>query len=179
MNLAQWANAATLQLFGDGLGVTCLSWSTGRFEPPTLVAAGAQAFIYRYEEALRQWNSILVLPPPPEGNVLDVSWAPNVGRRFHYIAAAEGMQIRIFKLSRGGVGSSGDNGEGGYTLKVESTQTINIPTPCWRVQWNVTGTVLATSGDHGAVQLWKSDFEGTFKCVSKIKGDLSKVAADS
>jgi nucleoporin SEH1 len=176
MNLAQWANASTLPLFGDGLGVTCLSWSTGRFEPPTLVAAGSQAFVYRYSEVSRQWNSVLVFPPPPEGNVWDICWAPNVGRRFHYIAAAEGRQIRIFKLSRGS-GAEDDNGED--SLKVLSTQTIKLPTPCWRVQWNVTGTVLATSGDKGAVQLWKADFEGNFQCVSHIKGDLSKVAMDA
>eukprot|EP00529_Nitzschia_sp_RCC80_P028903 CAMPEP_0113444334 /NCGR_PEP_ID=MMETSP0014_2-20120614/2613_1 /TAXON_ID=2857 /ORGANISM="Nitzschia sp." /LENGTH=327 /DNA_ID=CAMNT_0000335343 /DNA_START=9 /DNA_END=992 /DNA_ORIENTATION=- /assembly_acc=CAM_ASM_000159 len=173
MNLAQWVNSATLPLFGDGLGVTCLSWSTARFEPPTLVAAGSQALVYRYSDASRQWDSVLVLPPPPEGNVWGISWAPNVGRRFHYIAAAEGRQIRIFKLSRGNGGDGSDDG-----LKLLSTQTIKLPTPCWRVKWNVTGTVLASSGDKGAVQLWKADFEGNFQCVSQIQGDLSKVIMD-
>ena len=166
MNLAQWPLAATLQSFNDGLGVTCLSWFTGRFEPPTLVVGGAHPIVYRYSESSRQWDSIVAFPPPPRGDVLDVAWAPNVGRRYHYIASAEGQQLRIFKLSR-----NGDK------LEVESTQTLQVSN-AWRCQWNVTGTVLASSGDRGVVQLWKSDFEGNFKCVSKIQGDLTQVAAE-
>jgi len=168
MNLAQWANASTLQCFGDGLGVTCLSWSTGRFEPPTLVVGGDHPIVFRYSETSRQWKSIIVLPPPLVGEVLDVAWAPNVGRRYHYIAAAEGKQLRIFKLSRGGDGE-------GDTLELEATQTIQVSN-AWRCQWNVTGTVLACSGDRGVVQMWKSDFEGNFQCVSSIKGNVSQVA---
>lgn len=196
MNLAQWANASTLQCFGDGPGVTSLSWSTGRFEPPTLVVGGAHPIVFRYSDATRQWTSVLVLPPPGPSsgsNVLDVAWAPNVGRRFHYIASAEGSQLRIFKLSRGGswgggggAGSSNDdnnggnnsnnNGGNGGELELESTQTVQVAN-AWRCQWNVTGTVLASSGDRGTVQLWKADFDGNFKIVSRIYGDLSQVVA--
>jgi nucleoporin SEH1 len=169
MNLAQWPLAATVQCFGEGLGVTCLSWSTGRFEQPTLVVGGAHPIVFRYIESSRQWNPILVLPPPPRGDILDVAWAPNVGRRYHYIASAEGQQLRIFKLARS---MEADK------LELESTQTLEV-TNAWRCQWNVTGTVLASSGDGGIVQLWKSDFVGNFKCVSKIHGDLTQVAAEA
>jgi nucleoporin SEH1 len=50
MNLTQWPLAATLQSFSEGtkLGCTGLSWCTGRFEPPTLVASGSHLVIYRY-----------------------------------------------------------------------------------------------------------------------------------
>jgi len=170
MNLAQWANASALQCFGDGLGVTCLSWSTGRFEPPTLVAGGAHPIVFRYSEASRQWNSVIVLPPPSVGHVLDVAWAPNVGRRYHYIASAEGKQLRIFKLSRGG-----ENEGDPVALKLEATQTIEVSN-AWRCQWNVTGTVLACSGDRGAVKMYKSDFKGNFLLVSNIDGDVNKAS---
>jgi WD40 repeat protein len=169
MNLAQWPLAATLQCFDEGLGVTCLSWSTGRFEPPTLVVGGTHPIIYRYSEVSRQWNSLIALPPPRRGDILDVAWAPNVGRRYHYIASAEGQQLRIFKLLRSSEGEK---------LEYESTQTLEVSN-AWRCQWNVTGTVLASSGDRGLVQLWKCDFEGNFKCVSKIQGDLAQVAAEA
>jgi nucleoporin SEH1 len=35
----------------------------------------------------------------------------------------------------------------------------------WRVEWNVTGTILASSGDDGNVYFFRSDFEGKWKCV--------------
>jgi len=28
----------------------------------------------------------------------------------------------------------------------------------WRVAWNITGTMLATTGDDGCVRTWKSNF---------------------
>ena len=179
MNLSQWPLNATLQCFvGEGLGVTCLSWSSGRFEPPTLVVGGAHPIVYRYIESSRQWNPVIVLPPPPKGDILDVAWAPNVGRRYHYIASAERQQLRIFKLSRGSNNNGNSSAEGGANnsnLELINTQTIHA-TNAWRCQWNVTGTVLAVAGDKGVVSLWKSDFGGIFKCVSNIQGDLSDVA---
>jgi nucleoporin SEH1 len=171
MNLAQWPLAATLECFDEGLGVTCLSWSTGRFEPPTLVVGGAHLAVFRYIESSRQWSSLFVLPPPKNSKeVLDVSWAPNVGRRYHYIASAEGQQVRIFKLLR--------STDSGNKLELESTQTLEVSN-AWRCQWNVTGTVLASSGDRGVVHLWKADFAGNFTCVSKIQGDLTQVATEA
>ncbi|KAL3925581.1 MAG: hypothetical protein SGILL_000304, partial [Bacillariaceae sp.] len=125
--------------------------------------------IYRYNETARQWSPVLVLPPPEKGHVLDVAWAPNVGRRHHYVAAAEGKQLRIFKLTRGSGSAEGDS------LELEATQTIPV-SDAWRCQWNVTGTVLAVSGDRGSAKLFKADFEGTFNVVAKIQGDLSQVA---
>jgi WD40 repeat protein len=35
----------------------------------------------------------------------------------------------------------------------------------WRVSWNVTGTILASSGDDGRVLLWKSSFSGEWNKV--------------
>lgn len=169
MNLAQWPLAATLQSFAEGnrLGCTCLSWCNGRFEPPTLVAGGSHVVVYRYTDAARSWQQLMQFPPPEKGDVLDVAWAPNVGRRFHYIASAEDHQLRIYRLNR-------EMSNNDSRLELENVQTV--ATNAWRCQWNVTGTVLASSGDGGIVQLFKADPEGQFQCVSKIDGDLSKIA---
>jgi len=32
----------------------------------------------------------------------------------------------------------------------------------WRVSWNLTGTMLASTGDDGTARLWKSDFRGVW-----------------
>ena len=62
-------------------------------------------------------------------------------------------------------------------LELKATQTIHVSTNAWRCQWNVTGTVLACSGDRGMVEMWKSDFEGKFHCVSSIQGDMRQVVS--
>ena len=69
------------------------------------------------------------------------------------------------KLNNGsGSGSSsGDNDN-----EEVSRQVLDIKDEVvWRCKWNVTGTVLASSGDGGVVGLWKSDFSGKWKCVSE------------
>jgi len=187
MNLAQWPLAASLQSFAEGskLGCTSLGWCTGRFEPPTLVAGGSHLVIFRYSDTARAWQPILQLPAPKTEQVLDVAWAPNVGRRFHYIASAEGDALCIYKLSRDSNSSSSTTEttpdsnnakkdvKSKHYLSLESVQSID--TNAWRCQWNVTGTVLASSGDAGIVQMFKADRNGKFQCVAEVNGDLTQV----
>jgi nucleoporin SEH1 len=100
-----------------------------------------------------------------------------VGRPFHWITATHGPEVRVHKLSR-------DQVDDYTTIELESTQvlgggtmTTTNPNQMFRCWWNVTGTVLASSGAGGMVQLWKSDFQGQWKCVSQIHGDLTQTAA--
>jgi nucleoporin SEH1 len=44
-------------------------------------------------------------------------------------------------------------------------------TEVWRVEWNITGTILASSGDDGTVRLWKKNFANEWKCLSIISGN--------
>lgn len=184
MNLSQWPlQASWTAVSTDGGGITCLSWCPSRFEPQTIaLGSNTHVSLWRYHSASRQYVSLLQFPKHP-GSVLDVSWAPNVGRRFHWIASCEnGGALRVYQLSRGSLssgdandsGSTGDEGNTGDTsLELKSTHVL----PCregstWKCEWNVTGTVLATSGDGGVVQLWKCDTaSGGWKCVSQIHGD--------
>lgn len=41
----------------------------------------------------------------------------------------------------------------------------------WRICWNITGTVLASSADDGQVKLWKSNYQDNWKCVANLRGD--------
>ena len=195
MNLSQWPLAATLQAFADtssNQGCTTLSWSTGRFEPPTLIAGGTHLVIYRYSKSpstgTQAWYPLLKLPSPDKGDIFSVAWAPNVGRRFHVIASAEDDQLKIYTLSREFSPPSSTSGSGGGNSSTTTAAAANtkaptilktqtIATPAWRVQWNVTGTVVAVSAEQ-SVQLYKANATGDWEMVSQVQGDAEAEAME-
>lgn len=168
----------------ENMGVSSLSWCTGRFEPATLVVgcSSGRVSIYRYNDGQRSWLEAIRLPGHATSigvsrGVLDVAWAPNVGRSYHLIATCgKDNQLKVHRLKRGRGSKQGDNtAEGGASqasaLVYEGTELLD-QSQTWRCQWNVTGTVLSSSGDGGMVKLWKNDFQGRWKCVSEIVGDM-------
>ena len=167
----------------ENMGVSSLSWCTGRFEPATLVVgcSSGRVSIYRYNDVQRSWLETIRLPGHATSNgvprgVLDVAWSPNVGRSYHLIASCgKDNRLKVHRVKRG-KGNKGDNSEGGQSLLVYEGTEVLDQSQAWRCQWNVTGTVLASSGDGGMVKLWKCDFQGRWKCVSEIVGDTSGVA---
>lgn len=184
MNLNHWPlngsiEADEVEAGKSELGVTSLSWCNGRFEPPTIVVGGSSGNVnvYRYSDASRQWHLTVRLPPHGRGT-LDVAWAPNVGRSYHLIASA-GMDggLKVHRLKRGrkeGTGGGGGGSASSSLLELDSSQSLDAGNELvWRCEWNVTGTVLASSGDGGSVRLWKSDFRNNWRCVSEVQGDVS------
>jgi nucleoporin SEH1 len=182
--------------FNENMGASCLSWCTGRFEPATLVVgySSGRVSVIRYDDDKRSWLEMIHLPghATPRGvprGVLDVSWAPNVGRSFHLIATCgKDNQLKVHRIqrgNRGGGSSSGDangvsgSGSGSGLIYEGRTEVLDESQATWRCQWNVTGTVLASSGDGGMVKLWKNDFQGRWKCVSQIVGDTTVMASAS
>jgi len=95
-----------------------------------------------------------------KGEILDVSWAPNLGRDCNIIAtASRDRTVRLWRLpSRLS------------PAKIEAHELAILPheSTVWQVEWNVLGTVLATSIDDGTSCVWASDFYGRWQlmCVS-------------
>uniref|UniRef100_A0A8C0SAL4 Centrosomal protein 192 n=1 Tax=Canis lupus familiaris TaxID=9615 RepID=A0A8C0SAL4_CANLF len=58
-------------------------------------------------------------------------------------------------------------------------QFDNHNSQVWRVSWNITGTVLASSGDDGCVRLWKANYMDNWKCTGILKGNGSPVNGNS
>ena len=124
-------------------GSYCLSWCPSRLHPAMLaVGCGREncVRIYRYKDQNRKWMPAVTLPHPDV--VHDVAWAPNIGRSFHLIATAcrDGI-VRIWRVKD--------------DVASEPVEFNDHQAEVWRVSWNVTGTVLASSGDDGKVRLYK------------------------
>lgn len=181
MNLSQWLLKSSILVEKDKaseLGVTCLDWCSGRFEPPTLVVgdSSGNVNVYRSSDASRSWNLYLKLDGhfSPRRGVLDCAWSPDVGRSFHLISSCgRDGKLRVHRLKKAPQYDDDSKEKGDSPQMIlESCQELETDENTWRCAWNVTGTVLASSGDGGVVKLWKCNYKGTWKCVSDVHGSF-------
>jgi hypothetical protein len=130
---SSWPITASLETPPTKDGISCLSWGTGRFDPPTIavgIAGAGGVVIYRYADAQRSWAAILHLETG--NNVVSIVFAPNVGRPFHWLASAaaalsdtDGGGLVIYKLTKGKV----------EVLQVETVQDVIIQ-KAERLSWS-------------------------------------------
>jgi hypothetical protein len=113
--------------------------------------------VWEYNSSARRWGAITSL----EGHtdlVHDVSWAPNLGRAYHLVATAcKDGSVRIFRLNYSKQNAA-------YTPQLVAKLDAHAA-EVWRVSWNVSGTLLASTGDDGVSRLWKADFNGQWHPV--------------
>ncbi|XP_070320635.1 centrosomal protein of 192 kDa isoform X5 [Odocoileus virginianus] len=184
MNLSQWSLQHEISC---KLSCSCISWnpSSSRAHAP-MIAVGsddsspnamAKVQIFEYNENTRKYakaETLLTVTDP----VHDIAFAPNLGRSFHILAIAT-KDVRIFTLkpvSRKELTSSG--GPTKFEIHIVA-QFDNHNSQVWRVSWNITGTVLASSGDDGCVRLWKANYMDNWKCTGILKGNGSPVNGSS
>lgn len=96
-----------------------------------------------------------------------MAWAPNLGRGYHLIAtASRDEKVRLFRFS----------GEKTGQINVDLVATfVDHHAEVWRVEWNVMGTILTSSGDDGKVRLWKANFVNEWKCLSVLTADGQEI----
>eukprot|EP01041_Mallomonas_annulata_P012857 gene12857-27109_t len=143
-------------------GITSLAWNECPFEPPKIVVGGfsKKAVIWACDTG-GKWHQEWVLDAHSDP-VNDVAWAPSMGRSYHLIAsAARERSFKVHTLQRK---------EGGVLEYTPGTsKTIETNSEIWRVAWNATGTVLATSSEDGSVGLWRKDFSGEWINVQQME----------
>lgn len=174
-NLSQWQITDQFEVTdGDVKGTTCLAWNTSPFDAATIAVGtqGASPQIWQFNDKLRKWEQIALLAKEPsakEGghkdSIHDISWAPNLGRSYHLVAtASKDRTAKIWQLD--------PNAKGKWGVK-EVASFADHNNEVWRVEWNITGTILATSGDDGTVRLWKSTYQNDWQCLNVISGSSS------
>ncbi|XP_075070503.1 centrosomal protein of 192 kDa [Mixophyes fleayi] len=179
MNLSQWSLQHEISC---KLSCSCISWnpSSSRAHSPTIAVGSddtspnimGKVQIYEYNENTRKYvkaETFMTVTDP----VHDISFAPNLGRSFHILAVAS-KDVRIFTMKplRKELTSSG----GVTKFEIHTVaQFDNHNSQVWRVSWNITGTVLASSGDDGSVRLWKANYMDNWKCTGVLKGDGNPV----
>lgn len=160
MNLSQWSLQHEI---GCKLPLSCLSWCQSMFRlHAPMIAAGSddsssptqgKVFLFEASENARRWTRIETIAALTDP-VHDVSFAPHVGRSFHILAVAS-KDVQIFHLKP----IPENTGSGSGRLEIQNAGTFNDHRcAVWRVTWNVTGTMLASTGDDGWVRLWKSEY---------------------
>lgn len=122
------------------------------------------AKVWGYNSTYNRWQILAELSGHQQG-IHDVAWANNMGRSYHLIATtSRDRTLRIWKLTLR---------ESQFQYDVKQMAMLHHDNAeVWKVEWNVTGTMLSSSGDDGIVRLWKSDFDGNWICVSTIAGDM-------
>eukprot|EP00795_Rhopilema_esculentum_P001855 gene1855-16348_t len=170
MNLSHWSLKDEIH---TKMACSCLSWSPSRVHP-IMLAVGSddssnntepKTHIYQLNDKWLKIPSITSSTDP----VHDVAFAPNVGRPHHLLAIA-GKDVQILAIRP----SSRDVTNAGIPTKMEGSVAAvfkDHDTQVWRVEWNITGTILASSGDDGCIRLWKANYLDNWKCIAELKGD--------
>lgn len=193
-NLSQWPLLDDFE--SEKRGVLSLAWNPHPFERHMLAVAShnkeAPVKMWEYNEALRRWVHVASIAGHTDA-VHDVAWAPFVGRSYHIIAtASKDRTVRLWTLDRRDEAQQGDKqqAQGGQmvaqgsakqsqqqavanTLRIEQDACFeDHGAEVWRVSWNVTGTVLASSGDDGNVRLFRRSFAtGNWELLQTMAGD--------
>ncbi|XP_033611624.1 nucleoporin SEH1-like, partial [Cryptotermes secundus] len=147
--------------------------AVGSDDPNT--ANGGKVFIYEFSENSRRWSKTETLVGVTEA-VHDIAFAPNLGRSYHLLAIAT-SNVRIITL-KPLQDSTLQSGLTRFDVQMVA-QFEEHHSTVWRVCWNITGTILASSGDDGFVRLWKANYMNNWKCVAVLKGDGTQAQSDS
>lgn len=119
-----------------------------------------------------------------KGPIHDVAWAPNLGRSFYLIAtASKDHTVRIWQIDIKDkpleqiketvkmVASSVPSSSSPLYHATEVGCFSDHKSEVWRVEWNITGTILASSGDDGSVMLWKANLLNQWKLLTVINAN--------
>jgi len=177
MNMSQWSLSHEIPV---KFPCSCISWnpSLSRLHSP-MIAVGSdesnsagppcgKVKVYEYSDSIRRWQLVETFASITDP-VYDIAFAPNIGRSYHVLAVAS-RDLRMITLKIAGGGKDNSNVANRFEIR-QAGQFEDHGSSVWRVCWNITGTILASSGDDGCVKLWKANYMDNWKCVSTLRAD--------
>src|SRR5690606_28845626 len=143
-------------------------WNPSKFDDKMLLVGciDGSSKIFTYNENFKKWQHAATLEDTSvnsnkshASSIHDCAWAPSMGRSYNLLAtASKDGYAKIWKLFK-------DKHNNLKVVKIAQLADHNAEV--WKVEWNITGTVLATSGDDGTVRMWKCILpDQTWKCIS-------------
>jgi len=177
MNMSQWSLRDEIPV---KFPCSCISWnpSLSRLHSPMIAvgsdetsssgAPGGKVKVYEYSDTIRRWQLVETFSTITDP-VHDIAFAPNIGRSYHVLAVAS-RDLRMITLKPAGDGKDNPGAPSRFDIR-QAGQFDDHGSAVWRVCWNITGTILASSGDDGCVKLWKANYMDNWKCVSTLRAD--------
>ncbi|TNV77762.1 hypothetical protein FGO68_gene2251 [Halteria grandinella] len=191
-NLTQWSELCVIKLAQGlpGLGCNCLSWNPA-FDEPQMFAVGCSitaqqsdplSSVDHRENLLQIYIKEQMAPGftlysakfpihPHTSTVNDVAWAPLMGRSFHMIASCSKERVVVWKVTVRDI----FQGEAGLYKDPIIEPMLNAEAhrggEVWRLSWNLLGTCVASSGDDGAVRLWKKSVKSGFTQIACLQAN--------
>lgn len=164
---------------------SCISWnpSPSRLHAPLIVvgsddpSSGAKAFIYEFSANTRKWTRVETLIGITEP-VHDIAFAPNLGRSYHLLGIAT-KDVKIIALKPNKQDTAQNQSSLSSFEVRQAGRFDDHGSTVWRVCWNMTGTILASSGDDGCVRLWKANYLDIWRCISTLRGESVENVSDT
>ncbi|KAH9926762.1 WD40 repeat-like protein [Fomitopsis serialis] len=164
-------------------GGWCISWCKDRYWGEIIAASSGINGLVKIIQLSARPSTILTLDPTPaprplgdgaargtaspaDGDapqpyaITTISWAPSCGRSYHLVATGgRDGHVRIWRVKPPALEDGGDtDGTEGSDARWSAAVVADFDdhkSSVGRVEWNVTGTVLSSSGNDGRVRLWK------------------------
>ncbi|CAO3641121.1 unnamed protein product [Cunninghamella echinulata] len=162
----------------------CIDWCPNRSSTALMVVGlgkehGAKIFKH---DGHNRWYPGENLPGH-SSQVNDVSWAPSMGRTYQLIATAcKDHYVRIFKLTDTVTTPSATRANMLNKQMTKPSRSFHIEliaefnhhhAEVWRVEWNIMGTVLSSTGSDGTVRLWRAGYDGEWRKMAVINTSSS------
>lgn len=155
MQLGSWSLVDEV----DVPGALCFAWGQHTAGSVCLVVGYSDgSAVILADGGGRKWTEVCRLSDARDA-IQSVSWAPHIGRTMQLIAmGGRDGAVYVYTLRPPAAGAG--PAAGGWEAKL-AARLPEHGDAVWRVEWNATGSLLASSGDDGTVRVWQPDATGT------------------